>query len=77
MNVAELVEKLKAMPQDAEVYHSNFDGFLDEKLERVKSITDFEAADVFGVDCEYKRVYNWAVRQGKWVMYTGVFFEVD
>ena len=82
MKVANLIKKLQSMPADAEVYFGRFDGFLFDGLKpvrpkNVKEITDKEAHDLFPVDCEFKTVYCWTIKQQKYIAYSGVIFEID
>jgi hypothetical protein len=79
VKVAELIAILKNMPQDAEVYYSRTDGFLDENMKYTYplKVTNKLAGDIYDIHCEEGIRYNWSVRSGTWVEYKGVFFEIE
>jgi hypothetical protein len=77
MKVHELIKKLSALPQDAECYYASFQGFLTDDLQSSKAITNKRDCEVYNIECELETVYQWVVREQRFVPYTGVIFEVD
>lgn len=77
MKVKEMIAKLAVMNPEAECHWACFDGFLTEYMEWSKESTDIEGATAYGIDVEYKTIYEWDHRRQQWSSHTGAIFEVD